>query len=63
MTAVKGIHPERAHWTVDGHPKRTYATKSGAKHAARTVQGGGRPNVYRCPDCGWWHLGNWRRHA
>jgi hypothetical protein len=50
-------NPNRQHYNRDGEPKLGYPTKREAK-ASADLHSHGTPNVYRCPVCRLYHLGN-----
>lgn len=49
-------------FTAGGYPKLRYQDRHQAKVAARALVSKGREGLqaYRCPICGWFHVGNER---
>lgn len=50
----------RAHTTLNGQPKKAYATRADASARAQLLtKGDGAPmSVYRCSTCAKWHVGH-----
>jgi hypothetical protein len=67
MTLKQVFSEETQCRTKEGHLKRTFHSKADAKRAAKqapTVMGGGSGRgmmeAYKCPHCGFFHIGHAR---